>query len=234
MLRFPKFFKSSSAPRNPDYLEPDFLLSAYIMGMFPMAIPEEGDEIYWFSPDPRAILPLNAFHIPHDLKRIYYRKKPFDLRVNTAFEEVIRACANTEKRLSDPERKTTWISERIIQAYTRLHRLGFAHSVESWQDGELVGGLYGVALGGAFFGESMFSYVSEASKVALVYLVERLNARGFRLLDVQYQTAHLARFGAIEIPKKDYMKRLEHALNQQNSYFDQPPPLQSSTLSLEI
>jgi leucyl/phenylalanyl-tRNA--protein transferase len=166
-----------------------------------MADPDTGD-IEWFSPNPRAILELDSFHIPRSLK-LTLKKKPFEILINAAFEETIRACA---------ERERTWISEEIVEAYVRLHRDGYAHSVEAWSGERLVGGLYGVALGGAFFGESMFSRQRDASKVALVALVERLRAQGFTLLDTQYITPHLALFGAREIPRSEYLTRLAAAL----------------------
>jgi len=162
----------------------------------------ESGEIAWFSPDPRGIILLDAFHIPHGLRRAL-KKEEFQLRLNTVFEEVIRACS---------ERAETWISEEIIQSYIDLHNLGFAHSVEAWLDNELAGGLYGVSLGGAFFGESMFHRVTDASKVALVGLVNRLNERGYRLLDTQYVTSHLTKFGAVEISRPKYMRLLKQAL----------------------
>jgi leucyl/phenylalanyl-tRNA---protein transferase len=162
----------------------------------------ESGEIAWFSPDPRGIILLDAFHIPHGLRRVL-KKGEFQLRLNTVFEEVIRACS---------ERAETWISEEIIQSYIHLHKLGFAHSVEAWLDNELAGGLYGVSLCGAFFGESMFHRVTDASKVALVGLVNRLNERGYRLLDTQYVTSHLTKFGAVEISKSKYMRLLKQAL----------------------
>ena len=159
-------------------------------------------EIAWFSPDPRAIVPLESFRVPHGLRRTL-KKRRFEVRVDTAFEEVIRRCA---------ERPETWINEEIIVSYVNLHRLGHAHSVEAWCDGQLGGGLYGVALGGAFFGESMFHEVTDASKVALHALVERLLQRGFVLLDTQWTTPHLLNFGAVEIPRAIYRQRLEQAL----------------------
>ena len=179
-------------------LTPEVLLSAYVQGIFPMDV--EG-EIEWFSPDPRAILPLDGLRITRSLRQSC---RKFDVRVDTAFEAVIRACANR------PE--GTWINEEIIEAYTGLHRLGWAHSVESWRDGELAGGLYGVSIGGAFFGESMFHRRTDASKVALVGLIERMSARGFTLLDVQFTTEHLERLGAIEIPRRTYLARLKKAV----------------------
>jgi leucyl/phenylalanyl-tRNA---protein transferase len=162
----------------------------------------ENGDIAWFSPDPRGIIPLDAFHIPHGLKRTL-RKREFQVRLNAAFERVIRACA---------ERRETWISEEIIDSYINLHRIGFAHSVEAWLDNELAGGLYGVSVNGAFFGESMFHKMPDASNVALVGLVNHLNQRGYRLLDTQYVTSHLVRLGAIEIPRSKYMRLLKQAL----------------------
>lgn len=166
-----------------------------------MGMPE--GELAWFSPDPRGVLPLDeGFHLPHGLARAL-RKNRFEIRVNTAFEPVMRACA---------EREETWIDEEIVSSYVELYRLGFAHSVETWREERLVGGLYGVTLGGAFFGESMFHRETDASKVALHALVERLRARGFTLLDIQWVTPHLATFGALEIPRRDYLRQLQKAL----------------------
>jgi leucyl/phenylalanyl-tRNA--protein transferase len=162
----------------------------------------EHGEIAWFSPDPRGIIPLDSFHVPHGLKRSL-RKNTFEVRINTAFESVIRACG---------ERRETWISPEIVRSYLNLHELGFAHSVETWRDDQLVGGLYGVSVCGAFFGESMFHRETDASKVALVALVERLRAREFRLLDTQYITPHLRLFGAVEISRAKYLGLLKQAL----------------------
>lgn len=185
-------------------LTPELLISAYCQGIFPMA--DENGRILWYDPDPRAIIPLENFHVPRSLKRTI-KKAPFTLRINTAFEQVMRACAAPA-----PGREQTWISEEIIQAYLRLHRLGFAHSVEAWQGDELAGGLYGVAVRGLFAGESMFSHVTDSSKMTLVYLVSRLRQRGYALLDVQFLTTHLQRFGAVEIPAQAYKRRLMWAL----------------------
>ena len=182
-------------------LDPDLLLRAYALGWFPMGTGRR-HRIEWFSPDPRGILPLETFHAPSRLKRTM-RQSRFEVRIDTAFETVMRACA---------ERDETWITEDIIGSYVALHRLGVAHSVETWQDEMLVGGLYGVSLGGAFFGESMFHSATDASKVALVGLVERLRARGFVLLDTQWVTPHLAQFGGIEIRRAEYLERLAAAL----------------------
>ena len=164
------------------------------------------DGIYWYQPDPRAILPLNAVHVPRSLQRTM-GKRPYQLHVNTAFEAVMRFCAAPA-----PGREETWINEELIVAYTRLHQLGYAHSVESWHNGRLVGGLYGISIGGFFAGESMFSREPDASKIALIHLIERLNTRRFQLLDVQFMTNHLRRFGAVEIPDAQYQEKLHHAL----------------------
>jgi len=182
-------------------ITPEHVLKAYTLGLFPMA--DRSGRIGWYSPDPRCVFQLDHFYVPRTLRKTI-RRGVFELRVNTAFAEVIRACADR------PE--GTWISPRIIALYTRLHEMGFAHSVESWKEGRLAGGLYGVAIGGAFFGESMFHRATDASKVALVHLVERLRQRGYTLLDTQWSTPHLARFGAVEIPREEYLRRLHAAL----------------------
>ena len=184
----------------------ELLVSAYASGWFPMAV--DPGEIRWYSPDPRGIIPLEAFHVPSRLARVV-RAGRFRIEIDRDFEAVIRACAEAERRDGDPG---TWIDGEIIESYCALHRAGLAHSVEARQDGRLMGGLYGVALGGAFFGESMFHRATDASKVALVALVERLRARGYRLLDLQWVTPHLEQFGAIEIPRRTYLKMLEEAL----------------------
>ena len=186
-------------------LTPDLLLHAYAQGLFPMA--NEHGDVYWYSPDPRAVIPLDErFHVSKNLKRTI-RKGTFDITVDESFEEVIRECAAPA-----PGRTETWISEEIIGVYCDLHRLGHGHSLECRIDGTLVGGLYGVVVGGAFFGESMFSRISDASKVALVYLVNRLREGGFRMLDTQFVTDHLIGFGAYEIPRKTYIRQLAEAL----------------------
>ena len=187
-------------------LAPDLLLNAYAQGIFPMGMPE--GEIAWFSPDPRGVLPLEGFRVPHGLAR-RLRRNPFEIRIDTVFEEVMRACA---------EREETWIDEEIVLSYTELHRLGFAHSVEAWHAGRLAGGLYGVALGGAFFGESMFHRETDASKVALHALVERLRERRFALLDIQWVTPHLATFGAVEIPRREYLRKLRAAIALERAF----------------
>ncbi len=190
-------------------LDPEILLNAYAEGYFPMADSREG-EIGWYSPEMRAIFPLDKFNVPRSLRQTI-NKNVFEIRINTQFEEVLIACG---------ERKETWISKEIILSYTLLHHLGFAHSVETWKNDSLAGGLYGVALGGVFFGESMFSRVRDASKVALVALVERMNQKGFELLDTQFMTPHLARFGAVEIPREEYLKLLKKSINKQSQFTD--------------
>lgn len=185
----------------------DLLVSAYASGWFPMAV-QPGD-IRWYSPDPRGIIPLDGFHVPARLARVV-RSRRFRIEIDRDFPAVIQACAVADR---DDEEGGTWIDHEIMESYCALHRAGLAHSVEAWQGEQLAGGLYGVALGGAFFGESMFHRVTDASKVALVALVDRLRARGHRLLDIQWVTPHLARFGAIEIPRRRYLKLLEEALS---------------------
>jgi leucyl/phenylalanyl-tRNA--protein transferase len=187
--------------RGKQTIDPELLLRAYALGWFPMGTGRRG-RIEWFSPDPRGILPIQTFHAPSRLRRVV-RQSRFDVRIDTAFETVMRACAHRDE---------TWITEDILASYVSLHRLGFAHSVETWQDEQLVGGLYGVAIGGAFFGESMFHTATDASKVALVALVERLQARGFVLLDTQWVTPHLAQFGGVEVARGDYLERLATAI----------------------
>ena len=171
----------------------------------------ESGEIAWFSPDPRGVIPLDDFHIPSRLARVV-RSGRFEIRIDQAFEAVMRACAARE------DDDGTWISDTILECYVALHRLGIAHSVEAWQGGQLVGGLYGVHLGGAFFGESMFHHVTDASKVALVALVDRMRRRSFRLLDIQWVTPHLEQFGAIEIPRDEYLVQLKQALRNDASF----------------
>ena len=187
-------------------LTPQTLISSYASGYFPMSESRDTTELYWFNPARRGVLPLDDFHIPSGLKK-FLKKNPFQTRIDADFEGVIRSCAELGQT-----RKETWINDEIIQAYCELHRMGHAHSVESWREGKLVGGLYGVSLGGAFFGESMFSRESEASKVALVHLVELLNEAGYTLLDTQFVNDHLKQFGVKEIVKRTYMARLDKAL----------------------
>lgn len=193
-------------------LTPEVLVRAYRAGIFPMGHDEGGERtIQWYAPDPRGILPLDDFHVPSTLAQLV-RQRPFAVVSDHDFEAVIHACA---------DRPRTWITPEIIDAYVALHEVGYAHSVECWQDGELVGGLYGVALGGAFFGESMFYRESNASKVALVHLVRQLRAGGYRLLDTQYTTPHLEQFGAIDIPRPVYERRLQDALQVDATWWPQ-------------
>jgi leucyl/phenylalanyl-tRNA--protein transferase len=180
----------------------DDVLLAYASGWFPMA--DDEGRIRWYSPDPRGIIPLDAVHVPKRLARTL-RQNAFEVRFDTAFGEVIRACA-------DDREEGTWITREIIDTYVALHREGLAHSVEAWLGGELAGGLYGVALRGAFFGESMFHRVTDASKVALISLTEHLRRRGYFLLDVQWVTPHLETFGAVEISRREYLRRLKLAI----------------------
>ena len=182
-------------------LTPQMVLAAYEQGIFPMA--DEDGEVRWFSPPRRAIIEPERFHAPRSLRQVY-RQQRFDVQVNHDFAAVMQHCADR------PE--GTWISAEILRVYTELHRYGYAHSVEAWKDDRLVGGLYGVSLGGAFFGESMFHLATNASKVTLLFLVERMVALGMRLLDCQFMTEHLKQFGTIEITRREYLRRLKAAL----------------------
>lgn len=192
-------------------IPPRELLALYAQGLFPMPV-EDG--IGLFSPDPRAILPLDALKIPHGTRRTL-SDPAWDIRLDTDFDGVMAGCA---------DRPDTWIDETIRESFCALHEAGYAHSLEVWRDGRLAGGLYGVRLGAAFFGESMFHRVSGASKVALVHLVRILQAGGFELLDIQWTTPHLVGFGAVEIPRKDYLRRLERAVGREATW-PQPGPL---------
>lgn len=192
----------------PKPITPQQIIEAYACGAFPMADGRHG-EVHWYTADPRAILPLDNFHIPRSLAR-FRRKKLFDIKFDTAFAEVIQACA--DYREHSPGQ---WINDDIINIFCDLHEHGLTHSIEAWQDGQLVGGLYGLALGGAFFGESMFSRASNASKVCLVETVEHLQQRGFVLFDVQFHNDHLEQFGVVEVPKVRYMALLNAALKQE-------------------
>ena len=197
--------------RDPAILTPEMMLSAYSQGAFPMTDPDGVTR--WYSADPRGVLPLDEFHCPRTLRQIV-RQSRFEIRINGDFAATMRACKDVKR----PERDSSWISDELVNAYVRLHELGFAHSVEAWQRGELVGGLYGVALGGAFFGESMFHRAANASKVCLVHLIERLREREFTLLDTQMVTEHMKQFGAREIPAEDYLEQLEVALGKDCSF----------------
>lgn len=194
-------------------ITPDILLQAYAVGVFPMAEDAAATELLWFDPPERGLIPLDhKFHIPTRLAR-KIKQRPFDIRFDMAFEKVVRACA-----APGPKRQTTWINEEIVALYKALYDLGHAHSVEAWAEGKLVGGLYGVSLGAAFFGESMFSTATDASKIALVHLVEHLRHGGFHLLDAQFLTDHLAQFGAIEISSQSYKKLLNEALARKATF----------------
>ncbi len=192
---------------RPFQLTPDLLLRAYRLGLFPMAESRGAKTLHWLDPEARGVLPLHGFHIPRSLMKTL-RGKRFTVTANVDFAATIANCA--AMRAGRPE---TWINPEIERLFTELHRMGFAHSVETWENGRLVGGLYGAALGGAFFGESMFSTATDASKVALVHLVARLRLSGFTLLDTQFITGHLARFGAVEIPRAQYHVRLAEAVD---------------------
>ena len=191
---------------EPLDLTPDMLLRAYAIGVFPMAEDREDPDLFWIDPRMRGIIPFEDFHVPRRLQRVI-RKNRFRVSFNEQFEAVMEGCAESTER-----RPRTWINDKILTLYTSLHRMGHAHSVEVWNGDELAGGLYGVSLGGAFFGESMFSRKSDASKVALVYLVARLIRGGFTLLDSQFVTRHLERFGAVEIPRATYRSLLAEAI----------------------
>lgn len=198
---------ASQKPPGSSLIEPEFLLAGYGAGYFPMADSRRG-EVRWYSPLNRGIIPLDSFKISRSLRQ-RLRKETFQIRLDESFERVMRECA---------KREDTWISEEIVQSYVRLHKLGYGHSVEAWKEGALAGGLYGVALGAAFFGESMFSLERDASKVALVHLVERLKRRKFELLDTQFLTPHLASFGAIEIPRAEYLDLLRSAIRKKRDF----------------
>jgi leucyl/phenylalanyl-tRNA--protein transferase len=186
------------------------LLRAYAEGLFPMAEKRDDPELYWVSPERRGIIPLDGFHVPHRLARTV-RSNRFQVTTDHAFSAVMQGCA-------EPGRGETWINDEILQLYAALHAGRHAHSVECWQSGELVGGLYGVRLGAAFFGESMFTRVRDASKVALVHLVDILRQGGFVLLDTQFLTGHLATLGATEIPRSEYLVLLHQAIARQATW----------------
>ena len=195
---------------------PEVLLQAYAMGVFPMGESRYDSRLHWIDPESRGILPLDGLHVSRALAR-RVRREVFEIRVDSAFDAVIRACAEP-----GPERWSTWINDEIMALYGEVHRMGRAHSVECWLEGALVGGLYGISLGAAFFGESMFSREPDASKVALVHLVARLRAGGYRLLDVQFVTPHLARLGAVEVPRADYHQALAEALDERGDFYSWP------------
>ncbi|UTW57309.1 leucyl/phenylalanyl-tRNA--protein transferase [Kordiimonas sp. SCSIO 12603] len=206
-------------------ITPNLLLQAYANGIFPMSEDREDKELFWVDPDFRGIIPLDQFHIPRSLKKAI-KKEPFRVTTDEAFRDVVKACSMPARG-----RETTWISERIEAMYADLHQRGFAHSVECWEGEELVGGLYGVSLGAAFFGESMFSTRTNASKIALAYLVARLKNAGFALLDSQFITDHLKQFGAVEIPRETYHQFLTEALHAPHpDYFSLSEDAPASTI----
>ena len=207
-----------------EHITPDLLLKAYACGVFPMAEDRTDPGLFWVDPKQRGILPLDRFHVPRRLARLVKGDR-FDVRVNSAFVTVVEACA-----AAADNRPSTWINKEIVRLYTALNERGYAHSVECWLDEELVGGLYGVDLGGAFFGESMFHRVTDASKVALVHLVARLKAGGYTLLDTQFVTDHLRQFGAVEIGRDAYQARLREAILVSGNFYSLPEDVASATI----
>jgi leucyl/phenylalanyl-tRNA--protein transferase len=199
--------------RKSPGITPEILLRAYSIGLFPMAESADDPEIFWVEPELRGVLPLDTFHVSKSLAKTI-RHKPFDIRFNSDFDAVITACAE-----ETAGRPSTWINRTIKGLYSTLHRMGHAHTVEAWEGDELVGGLYGVSLGSAFFGESMFSRRTDASKICLVHLVERLREKGFSLLDTQFTTEHLKTFGAIDVQKDDYARMLTSAMQSPHLEF---------------
>ncbi len=200
------------APKDSVEITPQLLLHAYASGVFPMSEGAKDDEIFWVDPSLRGILPLERFHISRSLARAI-RREDYQITVNTCFEKVLMGCA---------DRSETWINAEISELYRALHHMGYAHSLEVFSEDELIGGVYGVALGGAFFGESMFSRRTNASKIALAYLVDRLRAGGFTLFDTQFITDHLRSLGGVEISREDYLERLEQALPLPANFLRQP------------
>jgi len=194
-------------------LTPEILLQAYRSGIFPMAPSRDSTELNWYDPDPRGVLPIAELHVPKKLQRTI-KKRPYRITFDKAFEGVMRGCADV--------RPDTWINDSIIKLYTALHKQGYAHSAEAWQEGKLVGGVYGISMGGAFFGESMFSTATDASKIALVYLVARLWKHGFELFDTQFTNEHIKQFGVYEIPRYEYHRRLKKALAKPDQWSSEP------------
>jgi len=204
-------------------LTPELLLCAYASGIFPMADDRDDETIQWIDPHQRGIIPLDTYHVPRSLKKVI-RQERFEVRANTAFRAVITACADYQ-----PDRPLTWLNDELIDLYCTLHDRHYAHSVECWIDDRLVGGAYGLSLGGAFFGESMFSRERDASKVALISLIERLNQGGYQLLDTQFITDHLRQFGATQIPREAYLRRLKKALATEATFHSEAGVIVSST-----
>ncbi|MEM9233325.1 MAG: leucyl/phenylalanyl-tRNA--protein transferase [Pseudomonadota bacterium] len=217
-----------SKPHPPSRLTTDLLLQAYRIGYFPMAEDRFAREVFWVRPDVRGVIPLKGFHVPRSLKKIV-RQDRFEIRTDTAFTTVMESCA-----MPQSHREQTWINGQILDAYSQLHDMGRAHSVEAWRDGCLVGGLYGVSIGGAFFGESMFSTETNASKVALVHLVARLIVGRYRLLDAQFQNDHLTQFGTQEVEAEDYQKLLLAAVEGAADFHAMPDQISGSTILQSI
>ena len=217
-----------TSPKPPSRLTTDLLLQAYRIGYFPMAEDRFAREVFWVRPEKRGVIPFDAFHVPRSLAKIV-RQDRFEIRINTAFRAVMDGCA-----MPQPQRWQTWINAQILDAYQELFDMGLAHSVEAWQDGRLVGGLYGVSIGAAFFGESMFSVAPNASKVALVHLVGRLKMATFALLDTQFQNDHLVQFGTVEVEAEAYQKLLQDALNQTADFRSLPDQMSGSTILQSI
>lgn len=218
-----------SRRHQADLITPDILLRAYAAGIFPMSEGADDPGLFWVEPKERGVIPLDGFHVARKLRALV-RRDHFEVRVDTAFDAVIAACAG-----GGADRPDTWINGRIRKLFGDLHEAGHAHSVECWRGGRLVGGLYGLAINAAFFGESMFHRETDASKVALVHLVGRLRAGGFRLLDAQFQTAHLATFGAVEIARDDYRVLLDKAMNSPaawDAFAGNAPPTGAGILDL--
>ncbi|MEM6650427.1 MAG: leucyl/phenylalanyl-tRNA--protein transferase [Pseudomonadota bacterium] len=213
-----------STPQTPQRLTTDLLLKAYQIGYFPMAEDRFSRDIFWVKPDIRGVIPLNDFHISKSLKK-RVRQDRYEIKVNTSFKDVIEGCA-----LPQTHRFQTWINAPIIEAYTALFQQGHAHCVEAWENDQLVGGLYGVSIGAAFFGESMFSTATDASKVALVHLVGRLRVGGYQLLDAQFQNDHLTQFGAQEIPAGEYEIMLKDAISKSSDFYRLPAQTSGSTI----
>jgi len=194
-------------------ITPEILLKAYATGIFPMGESETDPELFWVDPDFRGILPLDQFHVPKRLIRTI-KSERFSIKIDTSFDQVIKACASQSS-----DRPSTWINQQVYDLYSQLFKMGHCHCIEAWQDGELAGGLYGIRLGSAFFGESMFTRKTDASKVALAYLVARLIHGGFTLLDTQFVTEHLKRFGTVEIEREEYHARLAQALDTRADFY---------------
>lgn len=217
-----------SRPLPPARLTPQLVLQAYSIGYFPMAEDRYARDVFWVRPEVRGVLPIRGVHVSRSLRR-RVRQDAFEVRTDTAFASVMEGCAAPQSG-----RWQTWINAQVLDAYAALHEMGFAHSVEAWRDGQLVGGLYGVSIGGAFFGESMFSVVTDASKVCLVHLAARLLAGGYVLHDTQFTTDHLKRFGAEDVLAGDYARRLKAALAVRGDFRALPAQLSGSSILQSI